>query len=279
VKASDQLRKIQTEGGTPEGNIEKMILDVKTRWNSTYYMIERFLLLSPIVSNILISDINAPNMITEAEIEYLREMCKLLLSLERMTVEISGENYLTISKVIPMIGCMIDQYKNYSPQYEIGKLLKSTLLKEIDRRFGAVEKSYLPAVSTIWDPRFKQINFRDSQALANIIRHIKSEIASFKNTSSSSESSDSSAGSSCEPVFDIWEHHKKLVHTKKSGQGRSGKNSELNQYLSLPVRNLKDDPLDTWVEMKVVYPNLFKLATKYFCVVATSVARGLALVE
>ncbi|KAK9680568.1 hAT family C-terminal dimerization region [Popillia japonica] len=43
------------------------------------------------------------------------------------------------------------------------------------------------------------------------------------------------------------------------------------KYLSVPVRNLKDDLLDTWNEMKVVYPNLFKLAAKYSCVVATSV--------
>ncbi|KAK9738886.1 hAT family C-terminal dimerization region [Popillia japonica] len=199
-----------------------------------------------------------------------------------MTVEISGKNYPTI----PMIGCLIDQYNNYLPRYEIGKQLKTTLLKEIEKRFGAIEKSYIPAVSTILDPiqtntfqrssshghcdktRFKQIHFRDPQAMGTVIRHIKSEITTLQNTSSSSESSDSSAE---DPEFDLWAHHKKLAHTKKSGQGKSNKDSELNQYLSVPVRNLKDDLLDTWNEMKVVYPNLFKLAAKYSCVVATSV--------
>lgn len=78
VKASDQLRKAQTEAGKSEGKILKMILDVKTRWNSTYYMIERFILMSSIVSNILFSNIDAPTMITATEIEHLREICKLL---------------------------------------------------------------------------------------------------------------------------------------------------------------------------------------------------------
>ncbi|KAK9744834.1 hypothetical protein QE152_g7413 [Popillia japonica] len=157
-----------------------------------------------------------------------------------MTVETSGENYPTIGKVIPMIGCLIDQYNNYLPRYEIGKQLKTTLLKEIDKRFGAIEKSYIPAVSTILDPRFKQIHFRDPQAMGTVIRQIKSEITTLQNTSSSSESSDSSAE---DPEFDLRAHHKKLAHTKKSGQCKSNKDSELNQYLSAPVRNLKDGSL------------------------------------
>lgn len=166
-----------------------------------------------------------------------------------------------------------NQYIHYSPQYEIGKVLKTTLLKEIEKRFGTIEKSYLPAVSTILYPRFKQINFRDPQALGTIMRYIKSEITASEDTNSSSESSDASTG---EPEFDIWAHHKTLAHTKKSGQVKLNKDSELNQYyyqlgISLPVGNLKDNPLETWNAMKVVYPNLFKLAAKYFCVVATSV--------
>ncbi|KAK9744833.1 hypothetical protein QE152_g7412 [Popillia japonica] len=74
VKASDQLRKVEIDAGTSEGNMKKMILDVKTRWNSTYYMLDRFLQMIPMVSNILFSDVKAPNMITAAEVEHLREM-------------------------------------------------------------------------------------------------------------------------------------------------------------------------------------------------------------
>ncbi|KAK9744898.1 hypothetical protein QE152_g7369 [Popillia japonica] len=66
VKASDQLRKVQIDAGTSEGNMKKIILDVKTRWNSTYYMLERFLQMLPMVSFFLFSDVKAPNMITAA---------------------------------------------------------------------------------------------------------------------------------------------------------------------------------------------------------------------
>ncbi|KAK9718440.1 hypothetical protein QE152_g23197 [Popillia japonica] len=163
VKASDQLRKVQIDAGTSKGNMKKMILDVRTRWNSTYYMLEKFLQMIPMPKS---------SIYEKAEVEHLRETCKYLKPLEKMTVEISGENYPTIGYVIPMIGCLVDQYNDYLLRYEIGKQLKTTLLKEIEKRFGAIEKSYIPAVSTILDPRFKQIHFRDPQAMGTVFKQI-----------------------------------------------------------------------------------------------------------
>lgn len=52
VNVSDELRKIQIDSGCSEGNAKKMILDVKTRWNSCYYMLERFVPLASIISGV-----------------------------------------------------------------------------------------------------------------------------------------------------------------------------------------------------------------------------------
>lgn len=46
---------------------------------------------------------------------------------------------------------------------------------------------------------------------------------------------------------------------------------EVSQYISVPVRSLKEDPLELWEEMKGVYPNLYRMALECFSVVATSV--------
>lgn len=83
---SDELRKNQTDAGKriikfssiilfsivffiylyigkSEGQLLKLILDIKTRCNSICYMIERFLTLSPILSGILLTKTNAPDML------------------------------------------------------------------------------------------------------------------------------------------------------------------------------------------------------------------------
>lgn len=42
-------------------------------------------------------------------------------------------------------------------------------------------------------------------------------------------------------------------------------------YLSTPVSTLNTDPLMCWEELKLMYPSIYKLATKYFSGVCTSV--------
>lgn len=49
VNACDELRKLQIDSGCTEGNAKKLILDVRTRWNSCY-MLQRFVQLAPVIS-------------------------------------------------------------------------------------------------------------------------------------------------------------------------------------------------------------------------------------
>lgn len=59
--------------GVPEGKFKKLILDIKTRWNSTFNMIERFIKLAPVLKNIIFGNINAPDMTTTTELEQLNK--------------------------------------------------------------------------------------------------------------------------------------------------------------------------------------------------------------
>lgn len=92
VRANDDLRELQSSAGVCGGNMLKPILDVKTRWNSTYYMLERFIKLIPYISQILIKHSDAPPMIRTINKYEMVEIVSLLKPLEALTTQISGEN-------------------------------------------------------------------------------------------------------------------------------------------------------------------------------------------
>lgn len=78
VKASDILRLIQLNGGKSEGTCLKLKQECPTRWNSLFYMLQRFLELIEVVSTTLLRVSGAPLMLSEYEIRVLTEGVKLL---------------------------------------------------------------------------------------------------------------------------------------------------------------------------------------------------------
>lgn len=88
------------------------------KWNSKYYMLERFLKLYEFVATILIKNPKLPEMITALELKTVKEVLNILGPIEAVSREICGEKYLTASKVIPIINCLCKQLENLTPSTE-----------------------------------------------------------------------------------------------------------------------------------------------------------------
>lgn len=265
VIQSDKLRKIQIDSGVAEGCTKKFILDVKTRWNSLYYMMDRFLDMSKIASQLLLDDIHTPELVTGQEIEILKQVVQLLQPFEFVTRESSGQNYVTLSKIIPMINCLTSQLTSFSSSIECVTQLKTKLLAECKKRFGLIEFNTLAAFATILDPRFKNLHFQDASACGRAIQKLNNLIKE-DTTMSTSGSEEETPNED----FDFWLHHKQLAVGQKRRRANS-KADEVSIYLANPVCALKGNPLEEWEDLKPVFPALYKQARIFLNIVGTSV--------
>lgn len=152
VTAADELRKYETK---------KLIQCVPTRWNSVYYMLQRFIELSEGISLVLLKFPKAPPMLSASELQLAKEIVLVLNPIEATTRKICGENYVTGSKVIPLIICLKNKINNLSMNLTTNMAIQllHSLSTNINLRFGVVEQISILAISTILDPRFKRLHF------------------------------------------------------------------------------------------------------------------------
>lgn len=263
VVMSDKLRKIQLDNNVPEGSVVKMIVDVKTRWNSTYHMLSRFIQMLKPVNEILLDDTSSPDMLSSSEIEELKQLNELLKPFDYITTNLSGESYVTISQIIPMVNCLQSQLRDFTTTSQNVIDTKSMLLKELEKRFGQVELVPKIAIATVLDPRFKNLHFKDPVANSKSLTKIR-EALKQRDTSSSTESEGE------DESYDFWKTHKLLAHGGKKRRMNQG-NSELGLYLGNQVSPLKSNPLEVWEEMRSVFPGLYKQARMHLVNMATSV--------
>jgi len=273
VNASDELRKLQVRNGIKEGAVLKLKQECETRWNSMYYMLSRFLQLTEYVNAILIR-FPKPDMLVQGEIYIIKEIVTILSSLEKITVEMSGEGYVTCSKIIPIVNCLAKTMEKLSPNTETGKILHRNIQNQILKRFYSdesnIEKNDILTISTILDPRFKKLHFRSALSVSIAIEKVCKLIKTKQDITASVNDPQNSLA----PVANntnVWSIHDELVSSTTRCFDEPGVPVELRQFLSQPVIQRTDDPITYWHQAKMVYPNLYKIAIKYLSIVGTSV--------
>lgn len=183
VVASDVLRKATKDD-------RKLLQEVPTRWNSTCYMLERFICLKQIVNDIVHRHISAPDTVSAKEVQDISDVIDILRPVEAATKELRAQKYLTTSMVIPMVSILQKNIKEFQPKQEIGLQLKSAIIVQCDKRFCSVESCSFLGMATILDPRLKKVYFQDPVALSKMLKYISNEIKQTQTLSSGDSSSD-----------------------------------------------------------------------------------------
>ncbi|XP_071653434.1 E3 SUMO-protein ligase ZBED1-like [Temnothorax longispinosus] len=237
VVASDELKQLQIRDGKTDSTALKLKQDVPTRWNSTYYMIERFLELKDYIYPVLLTCRTAPTALSREEINILEDTVRLLGPIEFVTTEISGDSYPTSSMVIPLIHCMETTIKNCIPITVEGKAFKDSILSEVQRRFEEIESYQILAVLTILDPRYKRMHFQSPEDVADAVSYINRQVKTVavnNNVESNTVDHLESQTESKTNEYNVWAFHDSLVDSctpfTPSVDEPGGVNLELQQY-------------------------------------------------
>ncbi|XP_066585169.1 E3 SUMO-protein ligase ZBED1-like [Prorops nasuta] len=268
VVASDELRKKSEL---------KLIQSVPTRWNSTFYMLQRFTEQSLIVGSVLLSLPDSPLMLSASEILTVKEFVIVLRPFERTTIELCTERHTSIGKVIPIINCLRKNLIGLNLETDNAKQLRDLSITALEERFKNIENNTMLAVATILDPRFKCLHFKHNVSLSKAISFIKNELYNNIQFESSLDNRIVNIQESLEDSNDLWCHHKQLIAIENKSNNEHSSNSEdlpksLQHYLNIATSSLESDPITFWIkDFGGSYTNLRNLALKYLPITATSV--------
>ena len=135
-----------------------LVSHVETRWNSVYIMFLRALeLKSALILYFVEHKIDESDALNTEDWKMVEDFTDILKHLYFVTKELSSEKNSTLSKVIPMINLL---YLHYSPKTNdspIGKVFRALIYDGLKHYFAEIENENIFCVSTIYDPRFKNM--------------------------------------------------------------------------------------------------------------------------
>lgn len=281
--ANNALKTYQINNGIK--NPKKLIQDVQTRWNSTCYMICRFVELETSIRGTLGLLNNAPDNLRPEEWIILQELIKVLKPFEEATKVISGQKYMTASLVIVIVQGLFKVFSNLMKMDLTQRVLKvaEQLLANMNTRdaFKHSEKSGTLARCTFLDPRFKHIPFSHSTTLMNTTKNDviekTSEIIRSKYTDEDRRSYETEASvdintHSNSEQLSIWNDIDiSVAKSTPIGTAKSRAIVEVQRYLEDSIIPKGQDPLSWWKDHSYNYPHLSALARNTLCSLGTSV--------
>lgn len=172
-----------------------------------------------------------------------------------------------------MVYCLVEKVSTLNANDQVAASLKNAILNECQKRFGPIENVHLLAISTLLDPRFKKIHFKDPLACSKAIKQLRElaeNISSTIRTTTGSSSPTATVPSSSKDTYSIWSRQHQLVESQEATNSTIHED-EVSLYFRIPVCEFSKNPFEVWQQLSPAYLTLFKVAQKYLTTVATSV--------
>ncbi|KMQ81600.1 zinc finger bed domain-containing protein 1-like protein, partial [Lasius niger] len=158
---------------------------VKTRWNSTFKMLEKLIVNRLPISNVLAdrnvttSTIARELEITEVQWAQMKELINLLRPLQMATTDFCGDNYSPVSIVLPLIWKIVRHHMQPVPEdSDLATTFKKFVSTELQNRFKLTEWENFSDISarltaSFLDPRSKNLEDESAETRQKIEEHVR----------------------------------------------------------------------------------------------------------
>uniref|UniRef100_A0A669C519 HAT C-terminal dimerisation domain-containing protein n=1 Tax=Oreochromis niloticus TaxID=8128 RepID=A0A669C519_ORENI len=277
-KKKAALTEAQKELKLPE---HSLITECPTRWGSKEKMIARVLEQMKAISQVLTGDRHARSLIpTWQDAEVLESIHKALHPLSEFTDALSGEEYVSISYLKPVLHLLATSVlAEDAEDTDLTRSIKTKVLAYLNDKYSDLNTQELLDVASFMDPRFKT-QYISADNLPAIKARLKTEMVESARRTHNQEkrSRTETAQNSPSAQASGGKAKKTLGSLFKTSAASSALplpledvvEAELNSYLLTPVIDGEDDPLAWWKVHNIHFPRLCKMARKYLCVPATS---------
>lgn len=173
-KGKMALKKAQKEHNLPE---HSLITECPTRWGSRQRMIQRVLEQQRAISDVLSADRKSRHLVPSwQDLDVLESINQALQPLQEFTDALSGERYVSVSYVKPVLHLMNTSILAAKEEdSDLTKSIKMKILEYMNTKYDNPATQELLDMTCFMDPRFKA-NYISSDKVSDIRARVKSEI-------------------------------------------------------------------------------------------------------
>jgi len=175
-KRRRELAIAQKELNLPEHQLKT---ECPTRWGSRQAMVQRILEQQTAIGHVLSADRKARHLTpTWQDIEVLEVINKTLTPLADFTDALSGEQYVTISSVKPVLHLFETMMAVQEDDPCLAQSIKSKILHYLKEKYSDPHTQELLDIATVLDPRFK-LNYVSEDNKVSVKDRLKNEMTSI----------------------------------------------------------------------------------------------------
>lgn len=256
-QALTKLHSTQNQMGLPPLKLKQ---DVITQWNSTQDMFQRIILIKDtIISTMALLQCDVEQL-TVQEWQIVESASEVLKIFSEITKEVSGEKYLSTSKVLIFIRVMVGTMEKFEKNNDLPnntKLMVTTLLEKLNARFKYYEDNEIVTQTALLDPRFKKLAFDGYHVrkLAIAMDHLKNKVCQVTITETENpiaelSTTTTTTNDSTSLVWKIFDdkYSQNNLHFNPTTAGII----EFDKYMQEPLISRYEDPLKWWTTHKIL---------------------------